>query len=349
MLNKRFILILLIFSIFIVGLSAASAVDINETNDENQVISIPNDEDNIIAQDNSDEICGDAQSEYKYGDLNCEFKQTGYYYGETKLQLKLTNSTTNNGIANETVKIFVNDKLMKEYTTNSNGLINANFNKMPGKYSLEAKLKDSDLKIGSLKVTISGIPTNIGLSQKGAYYKDAKLQIKLTNLKNNKAMSGEKIQLKFTNGKIVIITTNAKGIATYNIPFKPETYSVTASTISKYIKKNTVTLKKFPIGKTYLKTTAKSISTKYNSGKTLKVKVTNYFTKHVMKNIKVSLKVFTGKKSKTVSLKTDSKGIAKYDVSKLSVGSHKIEIKTGEKYTDYNKKTVTAKISKAKS
>ena len=347
MINKRFIFILLIFSIFLVGLSAVSAVDINDTNDENQVISIANDEDNIIAQDNSNEIYGDASSEYRYGDWDCEFKQTGYYYGEAKLQLKLTNTTTKNGIAYKTVKIYVNDKFMNEYTTNSNGLINTNFNKMPGKYSLEAKLKDSNLKIGGLDVTISGIPTNIGLSQKSAYYKDSKLEIKLTNLKNSNPMSGEKIQLKFTNGKTVTITTNANGIATYNIPFNPGTYGVTASTVSKYIKKNTVTLKKFPIGKTYLKTAANSISTKYNSGKTLNVKVTNYFTKHAMKNIKVSLKVFTGKKSKTIYLKTDSKGIAKYDVSKLSVGSHKIEIKVGEKYTDYNKKTVTAKITKS--
>lgn len=281
--------------------------------------------------------------------MNCEFKQTGYYYGETKLQLKLTNTTTKNGIANKTVKIYVNDKLMNEYTTDSNGFINTNFNKMPGKYSIESKLNDSDLKIGGLDVTISGIPTSIGLSQKSAYYKDAKLQIKLTNIQNKKAMPGEKIQLKFSNGKTATITTNSKGIATYNIPFKPGTYSVTASTVSKYVNKNKVTLKKFPIWKTYLKTSAKSISTKYKSGKTLNVKVTNYFTKHAMKNIKVSLKIFTGKKSKTVILKTDSKGIAKYDISKLSVGSHKINIKVGEKYTDYNKKTVTAKISKAKS
>ncbi|MBQ7928040.1 MAG: hypothetical protein IJ287_04780 [Methanobrevibacter sp.] len=339
---------LIIFSIFLAGLSAASAVDINETSDENQVISLPTEKDNIVSLDSNDEIYADMGCEYTKNDLKCEFKQTGNYYGETKLQLKLTNTTTQKGIENKAVEIYLDNKLMKEYTTNQNGVIKANFKKMPGTYFLQAKLKDTGLTIGVLDgVKISGIPTSFGISQTGAYYKDAKLKFTLTNINNKQGLAGEQIVLKFSNGKKVTVTTNAKGVATYTVPFKPGTYSVTASTVSKYIKKNTVTLKKLTIGKTYLKTTAKSISTAHNSGKTLNVKVTNYFTKHAMKNIKVTLKVFTGKKSKTVSLKTDSKGIAKYDISKLSVGSHKINIKVGEQYTDYNKKTVTAKISKS--
>lgn len=349
MINKRLILILLIFSISLLSLSAVSAIDVNETNDENQVISLPCEENDIVSLDSNDEIYGDMSCEHTHNDLKCEFKEIGNYYGETKLQLKLTNKTTDKGIGNKIVEIYVEDKLLNEYTTDSNGLIKTDFKKMPGTYFIQAKLKESGLTIGVLDgVKISGIPTNFGLSQTSAYYKEAKLKFTLTNILNKQGLAGEPINLKFSNGKKVTVTTNAKGVATYTIPFKPGTYSVTASTVSKYIKKNSVTLNKFIIGKTYLKVSTNSLTTSYNSGKTLNLKVTNYFTHHAMKNVKVSLKVYTGKKSKTVTVTTDKNGIAKYDASQLSVGSHKIEIKTAESYMDVVKKTTNVKITKAK-
>lgn len=155
------------------------------------------------------------------------------------------------------------------------------------------------------------------------------------------------INLKFSNGKTAKITTNSKGIATYEVGFKPGTYKVTATTASKLIEPNKVSLK-FSIAKTCIKTIAKDLKTTYGSSKALNVKVINYFTKHAMKNTKVSLKVFTGKKSKTITLTTDSKGNAKYDVSKLNIGQHKIIVKKADKYCYGQDKTVSVKVSKAK-
>ena len=150
------------------------------------------------------------------------------------------------------------------------------------------------------------------------------------------------------NGKTAKITTDSKGIATYDVPFNPGTYKVTATTSSKYINKNMVTLK-FSIGKAYIKAIANDLTTTYNSAKTLNIKVINYFTKNVIKNTKVSLKIFTGKKSKTVTLTTDSKGNAKYDTSQLSVGTHKIIIRSADKYcSDTGEKSINVKVSKAK-
>ena len=106
---------------------------------------------------------------------------------------------------------------------------------------------------------------------------------------------------------------------------------------------------KFSIGKTYIKSIANDLATTYNSGKTLNVKLVNHFTNKPMKKTKVSLVVYTGKKSKTVTLKTNANGYAKYDVSGLSIGTHKIVIKNAEKYCSHtNEKTVNAKVSKAK-
>ena len=88
MINKRLILILLIFSISLLSLSAVSAIDVNETNDENQVISLPCEENDIVSLDSNDEIYGDMSCEHTHNDLKCEFKEIGNYYGETKLQIK---------------------------------------------------------------------------------------------------------------------------------------------------------------------------------------------------------------------------------------------------------------------
>ena len=91
------------------------------------------------------------------------------------------------------------------------------------------------------------------------------------------------------------------------------------------------------------------LSTTYGSGKTFKVKAINSKTKKPASNVKLILKVFTGKKYKKVSVTADSNGVAKYPASKLSIGKHKIIVKVADskKYSS-KAKTSTVKISKAK-
>ena len=122
-----------------------------------------NEADDVISVNNADEKLSDANSNYQINDMKCEFKETGYFYGDAKLQLKLTNATSNKGIEGKAVNIFVDKILLKEYKTNSNGLINLNFNKMPGTYNVVAKLKDSGKTIGDITFTIAGIPSNFEL------------------------------------------------------------------------------------------------------------------------------------------------------------------------------------------
>ncbi|WP_407376152.1 hypothetical protein [Methanobrevibacter sp.] len=341
MLNKKIIFVFLFLSI--ITLTSVSAAELNETDLENPI------DDDPLSVDKSNEIISDSSSTYTRNDMKCELSQTGYYYGQTKLHLSLTNTTTKAPISDKAVGIYVDDELWKEFTTNSKGLIDTDLKLSPGSYLLEAKLTESDIVIGQLHFTIQKIPTSFGVKQTSAYYKDSKLTFQLNNMLTKKGLANQKISVKFSNGKKVTLKTNSKGTVSYNVPFKPGKYSMTATTQSGSIAKNTVSLKKFQIGKTYLKIKAGKLSTTYNSGKTLNVKVTNYFTNHALKGIKLSLKVYTGKKYKTVKITTNSAGVAKYDPSSLKIGTHKVIIKTADRYTDdLGQKTTSIKLSKAK-
>lgn len=94
--------------------------------------------------------------------------------------------------------------------------------------------------------------------------------------------------------------------------------------------------------------TPKKLSTTYGSGKYFKVKADDAKTKKPVSNVKLNLKVFTGKKYKEVSIKTDSMGIAKYPTSKLSMGKHKIIVNVKDTKISSKTKTSLVKISKAK-
>jgi hypothetical protein len=51
----------------------------------------------------------------------------------------------------------------------------------------------------------------------------------------------------------------------------------------------------------------------------------------MLSNVKIKIKVFTGKKYKTYSVKTNKKGIAKINTKKLKIGNHKVIISSGNK------------------
>ena len=91
------------------------------------------------------------------------------------------------------------------------------------------------------------------------------------------------------------------------------------------------------------------LSTTYASGKAFKVKAVDSKTKKPTANVKLTLKVFTGKKHKKVSVTTDSNGVAKYSASKLSIGKHKVivNVKDTKQYSSKSK-TSLVKVSKAK-
>ncbi len=91
------------------------------------------------------------------------------------------------------------------------------------------------------------------------------------------------------------------------------------------------------------------LSTTYASGKYFNVKVIDNKTKKPVSNVKLILKVYSGKKYKNVLVTSDSNGIAKYYASALTVGSHKVivNVKDSKKFVS-KKKSSLIRISKAK-
>lgn len=165
-------------------------------------------------------------------------------------------------------------------------------------------------------------------------------------------VSGVKLNLKIFTGKkykTATVTTNANGIASYDASKLAKgthkiiiTLADTAS-YSAASKTSSVTIKTAK-----LTVTPKALKTSYASGKTFNVKVIDANTKKAVSNLKITLKVYTGKKYKTVKVKTNSKGIAKYSASKLSLGKHKVIVnKLGGNYYS-TQKTSYVKVSKAK-
>lgn len=82
--------------------------------------------------------------------------------------------------------------------------------------------------------------------------------------------------------------------------------------------------------------TAKNVSYKKGANKYFTVTVKNKLTKKVMKNLTLNIKVFTGKKSKTYTIKTNNKGIGKLPTKKLTKGKHKVTIETNNNYYNIN-------------
>ena len=91
------------------------------------------------------------------------------------------------------------------------------------------------------------------------------------------------------------------------------------------------------------------LSTTYESGKYFKVKAIDSKTKKPVVNVKLILKVYSGKKYKKVTAATDSNGIAKYYASNLGIGTHKvtINVKDSKKFLSKMKYS-SIKISRAK-
>ena len=83
------------------------------------------------------------------------------------------------------------------------------------------------------------------------------------------------------------------------------------------------------INKTSTTVKAPKITGKFKKSKYFKVTIKNKETKKSLSNVKVKIKVFTGKKYKTYTVKTDKKGLTKININKLKTGKHKVIISTG--------------------
>lgn len=178
-----------------------------------------------------------------------------------------------------------------------------------------------------LPTPVTVIPTALSTT----YDSGKQFTVTVLDDKNN-PINGLELNLRvFTGTKYVDykVSTNEKGIASLDASkFAVGTHAVEiTSNDPKYDVAKTSSSIKIAKAKTIVK--APKVKAKVKTSKYFKVSVKNKATKKAVASIKVKVKVYTGKKSKTYKIKTNKKGVAKLNTKKLKVGKHKVVISSG--------------------
>lgn len=240
---------------------------------------------------------------------------------------------------------------------------------MKNEYAAEITIKESDEKTLTSKNTdkeilsTSDYDLKVSLvKQTGKYASDKKLYFKVVDAVTGEGWRIDDLEIEYYDGilkewiPVADLSTNSNGIAVLKwsktglgsgtFKVKASSFLYESNTLQKKIIISEKVVKK-PVSVTIKPT---KLSTTYKSGKYFKAKVINSKTKKPVKGVKVTLKVFTGKNAKTVTLTSNSKGIIKYSSSKLKVGKHEVvlKVKKSKSFTGKTKKSYI-KISKKKS
>lgn len=184
-----------------------------------------------------------------------------------------------------------------------------------------------------------------------AHKKSTKWSIKLTDSKC-KGISGKNILLKIYTGKkykTATVKTDANGVAKYNTKkLSAGTHKIIASFVDDNYTCKDISSSVKVVKQTKIKIIAKPSNMK--DGSALTILVLNKKTKKFMNGVKLILKVYTGKKYKTIKLKTKKfsgvKGVAGYATNQLSVGKHKVKI-TPQSFKYSGSKTTKIVIKKS--
>ena len=187
------------------------------------------------------------------------------------------------------------------------------------------------------------------------YYSGKTLKIKVTTTPSSKPAVRILLLAVAKSSKksySLPITTNSKGIATIKASkLNAGTYKITVYEAfcipgadpgdEKYVKvPGVLTKTSLKVKKTKAIVKAPKVKFKYKKSKYFKVTLKHKSTKKPMGGIKLKLKVYTGKKYKTYNVKTNKKGVAKFNTKKLSRGNHKVKVKSGNKNVILSKKSL---------
>ena len=203
---------------------------------------------------------------------------------------------------------------------------------------------DSD-EIKSISLTPSKLSTTYG---SGKYFK-----VKVIDSKAKKPASNVKLILKVYSGnkyKKITIKSDSNGIAKYHasmLGIGSHKVIVNVKDSKRFLSKEKSSLIK--ITKAKLAISAPKFTSYYNENKKYKITVKNKESKKPMKNIKVTIKVFTGKKYKKYSLKTDNNGIVSINTKSLTKSKHNvvINIKATSKVKSASSKTYIKTITRS--
>ena len=196
-----------------------------------------------------------------------------------------------------------------------------------------------------ISLSVSKLSTTYG---SGKYFK-----VKAIDSKTKKPVVNVKLILKVYSGKKykkITAATDSNGIAKYyasNLGIGTHKVTINVKDSKKFLSK--MKYSSIKISKAKLKISAPKITGYYKESKRYKIAVKNRESKKPMKSIKVMIKVFTGKKYKKYSLKTDKKGIVSFNMKSLPKGKHKvvINIKSNSKVKSAVLKTYIKTIARS--
>jgi len=283
-------------------------------------------------------------------------KTVWYNTGKTAT-IKIVDKKTGKALANViiVVQLYTGKKSVAyAFPTNKKGIVSFSASLAVGKHKMVVQTADGNYSASKVTkyITVKKASAKFKAPKLSTYYKGNKyFTVTLKNAKNNKAIYDAKVNIKVfvsqykyynyngrtgANGQIRLSLDNLKP-GTYNvIVSKGESKNYTAKEIT-----SKIVIKKTPTKLIPKKTTAKKGAKKY-----FQVTVKNTKTKKVIKGVKLNLKVYTGKKYKTYTVKSNSKGIAKLNVKSLTVGTHKVVVNSANKYCVAKTAKSTIKITK---
>ena len=197
--------------------------------------------------------------------------------------------------------------------------------------------------------------SRITLSQSGTYAGDKIIQANFTDLNGN-PLADKEISFDIYSQDVEFgtddyyfnmktVKTNANGIATYkwNADFLPPgTYKAEVNSMDWDYVAGIVELNDIKVVKKSITIKPTALTTTYKSEKNFKIRVvdSNGFA---VSGVELELTIYTGKKTITRYVTTDSNGYAYYKAaSKLSKGTHKVIISTSN--ACYSFKTVKSSI-----
>ena len=282
-----------------------------------------------------------------------------YYYNSGNIAtIKVTDKSTGKRVANAIVLVQVYTGKASQaylYQANSKGMIYVNYAPAAvGSHKIVVTMADSRYTASTVTKTVKvkKATAKITVKKVTGYYKSGSIyKIKLTNTKNKKAIYAGKLNVKiYPNSRSYYNYNGQTGLdGTLRISldsFKPGTYKVEVSSNDG---KNFTASKKtsqFVVKKAPAKLTPKKLTAKKGENKKFRVIVKNTANKNPVVGVKVSIKVYTGKTVKTYTAKTNANGTAKISVKNLSVGTHKVVVKSANKYVVATAAKSSIKITK---
>lgn len=314
-------------------------------------------------------------STFKNGPYSYNYEIRSDYYSKWNLYINNCNFTNcNHGLIRVYPygNTFINNSIFENNTFENShyNLIEIdNYTNISNSFFINNSVKDTgilELKsydlihctfINNTDATILSNGILLDDSQNPVYLFEAKIR---NNFTKTYYSSGKKIIIDIINVKskkinwnwIVDVYRNGKYFYDYwfdeSITFPVSTWNVgTYNVVVKYqypqMKTSKITFK-ITISKAQTIVKVPKITNKYKKSKYFKITVKNKATKNAIKNIKIKLKIYTGKNYKIHTVKTNKNGIAKFNTKSLKVGKHKVSITSGNfNYKIIGKSTITIK------